>query len=189
MPRTETIDVRGTEIELLSGGTGDALLFLHGVQGLSLQAGVWKDCLDSLAETFHVLYPSHPEFGGSGRPELCDTIEELAFHYLDLLDELGIEKAHVVGHSFGGWLAAELGMRHPSYVDRLVLSNPLGVWLTESPVPDLFSLNAQQVVELAYQNQDIGQTAGMLSMNSLLSAMVARNCLQPIKDCPNIFPV
>lgn len=72
--------------------------------------------LEGLSRTFHVYAPVHPGFGESESPASFDSIDDLIYHYLDLLDVLGLEKTHFVGHSFGGWIAAELaaGHRHRS---------------------------------------------------------------------------
>ena len=115
--------------------TGEPLLYLHGVAG-DVHASFTEDegtpLLRSLAESFEVTAPPHPGYDGSPVVDL-DHVEDWAFHYADLLDSLGMEQVDVIGHSIGGWLAAELAMRHPHRVRRMVLVAPLGLHVPEHP--------------------------------------------------------
>ncbi len=122
-------------LELAQAGSGHPLLFLHGSGGVR-----WGPYLDMLAERFTVYVPSHPGFGGSDGLEHIDDILDLALFYHDVMDELGLESAHLVGHSLGGMLAAELAALCSHRVRRLVLANPVGLWRDEEPVVDFFSL-------------------------------------------------
>src|SRR5262245_37862395 len=98
------LTVRGTMIQMAISGQGAPLLFLHGAGA----AGRWLPFHERLAGHFQVHLPCHPGHGGSPAAEWIEHISDLAFHYLDLLDELGLERVHLVGASFGGWIAAEL---------------------------------------------------------------------------------
>ncbi|MGH7332310.1 MAG: alpha/beta fold hydrolase, partial [Candidatus Rokuibacteriota bacterium] len=98
------LGVRGTPIEMIMAGAGDPLLFLHGAGG----AGRWWPFHERLGRDFTVRVPSHPGHGGAPAADWIEHISDLAFHYLDLLDELGLERVHLVGASFGGWIAAEM---------------------------------------------------------------------------------
>ena len=66
----------------------------------------------------------------------------MVFHYLELFDALGIERFDLVGHCVGGWLAAELAVRHPQRVRRLVLIGASGLFVPGEPIGDVF-LHAQ----------------------------------------------
>jgi pimeloyl-ACP methyl ester carboxylesterase len=112
----------------------EPLLFLHGSSGLLVDP-----YLDMLGERFRVIAPLHPGFGDSTGLEHIDDIVDLAIYYYDFLDELGLESAHVVGHSLGGMLAAEVAALDPGRVRRLVLANPVGLWRDDAPVMDFFS--------------------------------------------------
>ncbi|HTY56501.1 MAG TPA: alpha/beta fold hydrolase, partial [Candidatus Binataceae bacterium] len=105
----ELIDVRGTKIQLLRGGSGNPLLYLHGAGG----EVAWLPIFDALAKDFTVYIPAHPGFARSGRYDKIDNIHDLVFHYIDLLDLLKIDQPFIVGFSLGGWLAAELAVHHP----------------------------------------------------------------------------
>ena len=136
-----TLSIRGGmfKADISVRGSGDPLLFLHGAGGL--HEGAY---LDELGAKFTVYAPSHPGFGVSEGIEHIDDIIDLALYYHDVLDELGIDSAHVVGHSMGGMLAAEIAALCPHRVRRLVLSNAVGFWRDEAPVLDFFTLGPDQ---------------------------------------------
>ena len=134
---------------MLQGGSGDPLLFLHGTDGL--REGAY---LDQLAEHFTVYAPWHPGFGPSEGDEHIDDIIDLALYYHDLMDALGLESAHVVGHSMGGMLAAELAALCSHRVRRLVLANPIGFWRDDDPVLDFFTLAPKQLAPYEWHNPE-----------------------------------
>jgi pimeloyl-ACP methyl ester carboxylesterase len=138
-----TVSVRNGlfQADVLQGGSGDPLLFLHGAGGL--HEGQY---LEQLAERFTVYAPSHPGFGASEGFEHIDDIIDLALYYHDFMDELGIASAHIVGHSMGGMLAAEIAALCSHRVRRLVLANAVGLWRDEAPVLDFFVLAPDQLL-------------------------------------------
>ncbi|MDH3678380.1 MAG: alpha/beta hydrolase [Acidimicrobiia bacterium] len=100
-----------------TGGPGTPVLFLHGLGG---SAESWRPQLDALAADRRCVAWTMPGYGPSARlPEM--TIETLAGAAADLLTALGADRAHVVGHSLGGYVAQELALSAPERVDRLVL--------------------------------------------------------------------
>jgi pimeloyl-ACP methyl ester carboxylesterase len=119
------------KIRLLEAGSGPPLLFLHGAGGL-----FWDPLLDALAATHRVLAPEHPGAGESQGLEHVEDLWDLVLYYNELLDVLGVDTAPVVGHSFGGMVAAELAATSPHRVERLVLIAPVGLWRDDHPVPD-----------------------------------------------------
>jgi pimeloyl-ACP methyl ester carboxylesterase len=140
----ETIDVRGTAIEIIRKGKGAPLLFLHGMDGLEAAAGL----LDRLAETFTVYAPSHPGFGASQLPPGITTADDLGYFYLDLLDTLEIDTVTLVGLSLGGWIGLEMLVKEPRRVSRAVLGAPLGISTgdrSSQQVVDIFMLSAAEV--------------------------------------------
>ena len=138
---TEFIQVRDVKVRLLRGGEGPPLLYLHGAG----RSGLWLPALEKLADEFDVLAPDHPGFGQSDRPEWLDSMDDMVFHYFDLLDHLGLEKVHVVGVSFGGWLAAELAVSHSNRIEKLVLSAASGLRVEGTPMVDLFAVPAAEM--------------------------------------------
>ena len=120
--RSEFLDVRGVKTHVRIGGRGRPLLVLHPEFG----ADLWSPYHDDLAAAFRILAPDHPGFGRSERPDWLDHVDDLVFHYLDLLDLLGVDRVSIVGTSLGGWIAAAFAVAHPERIERLVLAAPAG---------------------------------------------------------------
>lgn len=99
-------------------GEGPAVLL---VQGLGYGAWGWDPVVPGLAERFRVLAFDNRGIGGSDVPPGPYTASELAEDAVQVLDEAGVERAHVVGASLGGMVAQELSVAHPERVGRLVL--------------------------------------------------------------------
>jgi len=109
-------------------GEGPPFVLLHGSgPGVSGWSN-FKGNLSVLARTFRVIVPDMPGFGLSDPVELPRAYPRVAADAVSfLMEELGIEKAHVLGNSMGGYVAAELALAHPDKVDRLVLMGPGGL--------------------------------------------------------------
>src|SRR5258708_35353481 len=118
--------VRGCNITMMRGGAGRPLLLLHGAGG----AGSWLPYMADLAARHDVIVPEHPGFGASDTPDWLDTIPDLANFYLDLLDQLDVNHVDVVGHSLGGWIAAEMAVRNTQR-----LASPRLMWSAGLPLP------------------------------------------------------
>ena len=103
---------------LRTGGGGERVLLLHGY-GDSGHA--WSTVLPHLPAEWQVAAPDQRGHGGSERPDAGYTVASLASDAAKLLDALGWERATVVGHSMGGFVAQQLAVDHPERVARLVL--------------------------------------------------------------------
>src|SRR5271163_2424701 len=123
-------------VEVHTFGSGEPLLYLHGAGGL---LGV-DPFLEDLGNNFKVIAPHLPGYGESTGVEHIDDILDAILFYHQLLDELGVSSAHVVGHSMGGMLAAEFAAIDVHRVKKLVLVTPAGFWLDEHPIPDIFAM-------------------------------------------------
>ena len=124
---------------------GPVLLYLHGAGTFG-----WMPVHDRLAAGCAVYLPVHPGFGASEGLEDIETMEDLVFHTLDVLEALGLPRADVVGLSLGGWLAAELAVRHPERVRRLVLVDAAGTRVPGVERPDLFLAPAPRARALLF---------------------------------------
>jgi pimeloyl-ACP methyl ester carboxylesterase len=142
------LSVRGTPVHLLQDGAGAPLLFLHGAGG----AGRWLEFQERLAKDFAVTMPSHPGHGGSPTAEWIEHISDLAFHYYDLLDELRLPRIHLVGASFGGWIAAELATMASHRLASLTLIDPVGIKVDGWIYPFLFGMDIPEVVATVFHN-------------------------------------
>jgi pimeloyl-ACP methyl ester carboxylesterase len=120
-----TVSVRGISTHLFEAGDPSAppVLYLHG----TFLGNLWLDFHLALAQQFHVFAPDTPGFGLSERPDWMRDMSDYVLYFRDLLDTLGLEKATLVGHSLGGWMAAELAVWYPERVEKLVLSNAAGM--------------------------------------------------------------
>jgi 2-hydroxy-6-oxonona-2,4-dienedioate hydrolase len=137
VPMTQaSLDTAVGLVELYEGGEGGRvpLVYLHSANGEA--AGL--EFLDLLAAGRRVLAPVFPGFGTSEGIEHIEDIEDAAFHLLDLCDRLEIPSADFVGMSLGGWMAAELAVRWPERVRRMVLVNAVGLYVQGSPIGEIF---------------------------------------------------
>jgi pimeloyl-ACP methyl ester carboxylesterase len=76
----------------------------------------------------------------------------LAFHYLDLLDTLGLERVHVVGASFGGWIAAEMATMASTRLRSMTLIDPVGIKVEGWIYPFLFGMELPQLVATVFHD-------------------------------------
>ena len=136
------------DVQLVEGGSGPDLVYLHGAGGFT----GWAPFLERLSQSCHVVAPAHPGVAGSSGLEHLDNLWDLVLFYEELLHELGLEQAIVIGHSYGGMLAAELAAHRPERVSRLVLVAPLGLWLPDTPVADFFVLTPSERDPLLWYN-------------------------------------
>jgi pimeloyl-ACP methyl ester carboxylesterase len=143
-------NVRGIEIALTIGGAGEPLLYLHSASG---EASTWNDFFAGLADRFEVFVPAHPGFPGSGGLDRIDRVEDVALHYVDLLQDLELAKVHLVGSSLGGWIAAELASLWPERVQSLVLVDAAGLWLDEAPPREIFGLKPDVLAQRLFHDQ------------------------------------
>ena len=127
----------GRKVHVLEGGSGRPLIFLHGAGGLFEE----NPFLESLTENFHVLAPEWPGYGQSTGEDSLEDMLDFTLHGWDVVDALELgEKPHLMGHSMGGMIAAEMACTAPSSLGKLALICPAGLWLDEYPIPDLFSM-------------------------------------------------
>ena len=148
MAERRDLVVRDTPIHLLTAGRGAPLLYLHSAGG----AGRWLGFQERLAERFAVSFPSHPGHGGSPPAEWIEHVSDLAFHYLDLLDTLGLERVHLVGASFGGWIGAEMATMASHRLASLVLIDPVGIKVDGWIYPFLFGMDLPQIVATVFHD-------------------------------------
>lgn len=116
-------------------GAGPLVVWLHGPHGVRKTDPV----IAALAERYTVLAPVAPGFNDIDELDDIRDVHDLALHYDDILDALGLDRVRLVGHSFGGMIAAELAAHVPKRVERLALLSPLGLWRDDAPVEDLFA--------------------------------------------------
>lgn len=141
--------VDGCRTRLRRGGKGPPLLYLHGANGVS----AIQPFMELLAAKYDVLVPEHPGFGLSDEPQWLDNIQDLAYYYLDMLDQLELPKVRVVGSSIGGWLAMEMAVREPARFEAMVLIGAAGIRIPEARPGDIFLWSAEAAARNTFADQ------------------------------------
>src|ERR687885_4172 len=142
-------NVRDITVRMWRDGQGRALLFLHGAAGIP----GWLPFFTHLATRHEVIVPEHPGFGNSDNPAWIRNVGDVAMYYLDFLDELGAQRVHLVGHSLGGWIAAELAVRNSARLATLTLIAPAGIRVKGVPSGDNFIWSPEEAARNLFYDQ------------------------------------
>jgi len=146
------------------GGAGPAtLVYLHSAQG----EGPGMALLENLADTRQVVAPLFPGFGDSEGLVHIDDIEDAAFHVLDVLDRLDLAWCDLVGSSLGGWMAAELAVRWPERVRRMVLVNPVGLYVQGAPITEIFGRTPSELAQELFADPEYPLAQLMRAMDGM----------------------
>ena len=150
-------------------GGGLPLVMLHGG---GPGASAWSNfgsALPGFAENFRTLLVDQPGFGASDKPEVVGNYFRFAAaHVVALLDELGIDRVHLLGNSLGGGTAMRLALEHPKRVGRLVLMGPGGASL------NLFHADPTQGVQ---RLMDFATDPSREALRAFISTMVVNQSL------------
>lgn len=144
--------VDDVELTGLNLGKGAPLLMLHGAGG---PRSILVAC-DRLSKSFHIMAPTHPGFADCPDVERFDTVDDLAYLYLDLLDAMNLSDVTVVGFSLGGWIAAEMAVKSTARIGRLIMVDAVGVKFggpESNELADLFSIPPSETPKLTYFDQ------------------------------------
>jgi pimeloyl-ACP methyl ester carboxylesterase len=150
---TQTYRIAECAVNVMRGGKGPPLLFLHGAGG----AGVWLPFMTALSEDYDVIVPDHPGFGRSDTPEWLDQLSDLAYFYLDLIEALKLDRVHLVGHSLGGWIAAEIAIRSTWQLRTLTLIGAAGVHVNGVPKGDIFIWTPEERARNLFVDQSLAE--------------------------------
>jgi pimeloyl-ACP methyl ester carboxylesterase len=152
MSQLKTSSLRGGDfnVKYYQEGTGEHLVFLHSAGGLP----TFTPELQAMSKRFTVTAPLLPGFGSDGEEHLHEEVQKLVFWGWDLLDALEIERPLLVGHSFGGMMAAEMAATEPRRVKKLVLAAPAGLFLSEHPTADVFAMTPAALVKAAFHDPE-----------------------------------
>jgi pimeloyl-ACP methyl ester carboxylesterase len=128
--RFERVHTPNHDLAILSAGEGVPLVCIHGLGGTKAS---FLPTVSALApEGFRVICVDLPGFGDSHKPGSGQyDAPWFARAVVELLDELGLERAHLAGNSMGGRIAIETGLLYSNRVDRLVLLSPALAWLRD----------------------------------------------------------
>jgi pimeloyl-ACP methyl ester carboxylesterase len=167
------LEIDGLRIEVIEGGEGRPLLFLHPGIGIDPKAAV----LDAFAAKARLIAPSHPGFGASELAPSMTTVDDLAYFYLDLMDDLDLRDAIVVGVSFGAWIAAAIAIKSTARMSHLVMANAVGIKVGSREtrdIADIFAMLEPQFNKLAFSDPKAGER-DYKSMPEADLVAVARN--------------
>ncbi|WP_167106556.1 alpha/beta fold hydrolase [Mycobacterium sp. DL592] len=112
------LDLHGDRVAYLDEGQGEVILLIHGMAGSSQ---TWRSVIRPLSRKYRVVAPDLLGHGNSAKPRSDYSLGAFAVSLRDLLDELGVAQATVVGHSLGGGVAMQFVYQHPDYAQRLIL--------------------------------------------------------------------
>lgn len=118
MGELKYLELHGNRLAYQDEGQGDAILLLHGMAGSSQ---TWRSVIRPLSRKYRVIAPDLLGHGSSAKPRSDYSLGAFAVLLRDLLDELGVARATIVGHSLGGGVAMQFVYQHPDYCERLVL--------------------------------------------------------------------
>ena len=122
-PVRSTITLLGASVPVKRAGAGATMLMIHGSGG----APRFHPAMQRLAESFDVIIPEAPGFGGRERPAWLHTVSDLAYFYLEFMAAFDLRRVHLVGLSLGGWVAADLALRDASRLASLTLMDAPGI--------------------------------------------------------------
>jgi pimeloyl-ACP methyl ester carboxylesterase len=105
-------------------GEGEPVVLIH---GLSASSRWWVRNIPALAQHYRVYLLDLPGFGIMRRFRRRFVLDELASGIVALMDALGIQQAHLFGHSMGGYICLRIAAQHPERIQRLVLVSPAGI--------------------------------------------------------------
>lgn len=143
------VEVAGRKVGLWEAGGGAPLVYLHGFADLHGVTATPFPFHEALAAKRRVVAPAHPGCAASDEYPDLEVVEDAVFHYLELFDALGLERFDLVGHCVGGWIAAEIAVRHPERVKSLTLIGASGLFVPGALIGDVFMM-AQPARGVAY---------------------------------------
>jgi pimeloyl-ACP methyl ester carboxylesterase len=121
MTEMKYLDLHGERVAYIDEGRVDdaqVVVLLHGIAGSSQ---TWQALIRPLSRNYRVIAPDLLGHGNSTKPRSDYSLGALSALVRDILDELGIARATIVGHSLGGGIAMQFVYQHPDYVERMVL--------------------------------------------------------------------
>ena len=139
----KVMTVHGDRVAYRDEGSGEAILLIHGMGGSS---ETWSGVIPLLAENYRVIAPDLLGHGQSDKPRGDYSVGAFAVLLRDLLDELGITRVTVVGHSLGGGVAMQFAHQHRQYCERMVLISSGGFGDDVGRVLRLLSLPGSEIV-------------------------------------------
>ena len=146
----EVLELAGSRVELVRGGTGDPLVIFHDETGYP----GWMRYNEALAQSNSLYIPLNPGSGQSENLDWVRSMRDLAIFQLEVLEDLGLDQFNAIGLSFGGWLAAEMAAMSPDRFKKLVLVNPMGILPPSGEILDMFMVVAKDYITKSFNDPD-----------------------------------
>jgi 2-hydroxy-6-oxonona-2,4-dienedioate hydrolase len=140
------VDAGGVRTRYVEAGSGPPLVLLHGTGG-HLEA--YTSNIGVLAQHFRTIAFDMVGHGYTDKPDHDYEIRHYVKHLLDVLDELGIERANISGESLGGWVAAQFALDHPDRVAKIALNTAGGLTADLAVMQRLKTLSLAAVENLS----------------------------------------
>jgi pimeloyl-ACP methyl ester carboxylesterase len=167
VPQEKTVTVFGAKIRYLEAGdpSRPVVIFLHGLGG---NAENWQMNTPFFAANYRVIALDQLGFGKSDKP----TLKYRVGTYVDFLDkfmsELKIEKAHLVGNSLGGWIAALFSIKYPARVEKLILVDAAGMTPKNFDIKKVYDLNSSTREEVRENLKRVVYNQALASNDALV---------------------
>jgi pimeloyl-ACP methyl ester carboxylesterase len=143
--QSNVVQTRDLRMHYLQQGTGEPVIFIHGFPETSYE---WRHQVEALSDTYACFAPDMRGFGQTDKPGIRVTRTLLGQDVINFMDALGIERAHVVGHDWGGIIAFKVAIDWPERVTRLAQLDTLctvwspagvhGYWFKAESYPEEF---------------------------------------------------
>ena len=130
----ETLNVAGSQLVVVRGGSGKPLLILHDELGYP----GWMTWNESLAHERTLMIPLQPGFGKTPRIDWISDYRDLGGFYSQMLREMKLDPIDVIGFSAGGFIAAEMAAADPRIFSKMVLVAPMGLKPADGEIMDIF---------------------------------------------------
>jgi pimeloyl-ACP methyl ester carboxylesterase len=134
------VETNGRKVWVRENGSGAPLLYLHGFADVHSVKENWMPFHERLADKARLIAPAHPGCARTDENKDIDAIEDVVFHYLELLDALDLPQFDLAGSCVGGWIAAEIAARHPEKIRKLVLIGATGLFVEGALIGDVFMM-------------------------------------------------
>ncbi len=176
----QQVTIHGHHRAYVKAGSGPALLLLH---GLGCDLHTWDPVIRELAERFTVVAPDLLGHGESDKPRADYSIGGYANGMRDLLTVLGIDRATVVGHSFGGGVAMQFAYQFPERTERVLLVAPGGLGPEVNPAVRAVTLPGFQ------QAMAVATLPGVRHVGTTLMRLLALTKSPALRDLDEVAAI
>lgn len=162
------IEANQIRLHYVTQGEGDLVLLLHGFPEFWYS---WRYQIPALARHFKVVVPDLRGYNDSEKPSNGYDLDTLSADIRSLIENLGYDRAHIVGHDWGGAIAWNLAQKFPQYLDRLaLLSTPHPQRFVREMISNLDQLRRSWYV-LAFQIPGIPEWLIQQNLNNFVKSM------------------